>query len=495
MTGTELKSCAAIAKLTVPSTIQSTDPLLCLIVSLLNPNQLEVVVAKSGKSKKAPPPQIQLEIQEQTKVLTQRNAILRSITGIDLHSILDSGYFNVYLQGGHSVAASYGNKNLASSAVLASISSWMSVASTLKSYEKIQELMDYLDSASVLGKQSFLLETGFTLADLDVYFAIRQFVSKDEKWSDWLIQNTGPNVQRWWDCIQCTVLNLKSSDQRKNKLLADVPPLYFEKITYPAIMKAKSTAAVFYYGDEGEVIPEPKVSVSQPKTKAKSSSTPTPTPTPPKAATTAAPGGLTEEQKKAANEKRAKKKAAKASNKKNTGGAAPAAELNISALDIRVGKIVKVWNHETAEKLYCEEVDVGEPSGPRKIASGLRPFYSLEDMQQDHFILVLCNLKARNLVGFPSHGMVLCASNADHTKVEFVTAPKGAKVGDRVLFESYEKGDPEAENKVAKKKIFEKLAPDLKTDENGIVVWKGKKSIVGEGQCHAINGMPNAQVS
>lgn len=32
-------------------------------------------------------------------------------------------------------------------------------------------------------------------------------------------------------------------------------------------------------------------------------------------------------------------------------------------------------------------------------------------------MLVLANLKARNLGGFKSHGMVLCASNDDHTQV------------------------------------------------------------------------------
>ena len=32
------------------------------------------------------------------------------------------------------------------------------------------------------------------------------------------------------------------------------------------------------------------------------------------------------------------------------------AEDDISRLDLRVGKIVKVWPHESADKLYCEEV-------------------------------------------------------------------------------------------------------------------------------------------
>jgi aminoacyl tRNA synthase complex-interacting multifunctional protein 1 len=39
-------------------------------------------------------------------------------------------------------------------------------------------------------------------------------------------------------------------------------------------------------------------------------------------------------------------------------------------MDIRVGKIVKVWKHPESEKLYCEEVDMGNGE-IRKIASGL----------------------------------------------------------------------------------------------------------------------------
>jgi len=44
-------------------------------------------------------------------------------------------------------------------------------------------------------------------------------------------------------------------------------------------------------------------------------------------------------------------------------------------VDIRVGKIVKAWPHPDSEKLWCEEVDIGEAK-PRQIASGLRKHYT-----------------------------------------------------------------------------------------------------------------------
>lgn len=49
----------------------------------------------------------------------------------------------------------------------------------------------------------------------------------------------------------------------------------------------------------------------------------------------------------------------------------------ICKLEFKVGVITKVWEHPEADKLYCEEIDIGEETGPRQIASGLRPHFSL----------------------------------------------------------------------------------------------------------------------
>ena len=74
---------------------------------------------------------------------------------------------------------------------------------------------------------------------------------------------------------------------------------------------------------------------------------------------------------------------------------------------------------------------------------------------------MLCNLKARKLAGFPSHGMVLCASNEDRTEVKLVSVPVDATIGERVTVPGFdfegEEGQPFAENKIGKKKVFEKM--------------------------------------
>lgn len=150
-------------------------------------------------------------------------------------------------------------------------------------------------------------------------------------------------------------------------------------------------------------------------------------------------------------------------------------------LDIRVGVIIKAWEHETAEKLFCEEIDVGE-AAPRLIASGLRPFYKLDEMQGRR-CLVLANLKARSLVGFKSEGMVLCASNADHTVVKFVEPPASAPPGSRITFAD-RTGEPATPAQIQKKDVLAKVMPLLKTNEQGVVCYDGKPCSAGEfGPC------------
>jgi len=90
-------------------------------------------------------------------------------------------------------------------------------------------------------------------------------------------------------------------------------------------------------------------------------------------------------------------------------------ELHAGHLEMRVGVIVEAWEHPDSEKLWCERIDVGE-SEVREIASGLRAFYKLEDMKGAR-VVVLCNLKIKKLGGFPSNGMVMCASNTAHDEV------------------------------------------------------------------------------
>lgn len=127
-------------------------------------------------------------------------------------------------------------------------------------------------------------------------------------------------------------------------------------------------------------------------------------------------------------------------------------------LDIRVGKILEVGPHPDADALYVEKIDLGEAE-PRTVVSGLRKFVSEADML-NRMVAVVCNLKPAKMRGILSTGMVLCASNDDHTAVDPILIPEGSTIGSRIAVDGYSR-DPE-EQINPKKKIFERIAPDMR---------------------------------
>eukprot|EP00953_Heterococcus_sp_UTEX-ZZ885_P013787 7861-Heterococcus_DN1.PRE.1 len=97
--------------------------------------------------------------------------------------------------------------------------------------------------------------------------------------------------------------------------------------------------------------------------------------------------------------------------------------------------ICQVGRHPDADGLYVEKIDLGEAS-PRTIVSGLVA-YCTEEQLLNADVLVLANLKPVNMRGVESAGMVLCASNSDHTKVSPLKPPSGVPVGELVSFEGH----------------------------------------------------------
>eukprot|EP00581_Thalassiosira_minuscula_P030788 CAMPEP_0183769240 /NCGR_PEP_ID=MMETSP0739-20130205/20893_1 /TAXON_ID=385413 /ORGANISM="Thalassiosira miniscula, Strain CCMP1093" /LENGTH=237 /DNA_ID=CAMNT_0026008787 /DNA_START=17 /DNA_END=730 /DNA_ORIENTATION=+ len=187
------------------------------------------------------------------------------------------------------------------------------------------------------------------------------------------------------------------------------------------------------------------------------------------------------QQKQKQNDKKQKKKQAKGNNAAKKAPAAADPNLpDICKLEFKVGLITKVWVHPKADKLYCEEIDVGEEGGPRQIASGLRHHYSEEEMLGKR-VLVVANLKAKNLVGFKSHGMVLCAANDE--KVEFVEPPEGAPLGEVVTFEGLPPPAPVSGAQVEKKKIFQLCMEGMKTNDDCVGTWNGHVFMTTAGPC------------
>ena len=176
----------------------------------------------------------------------------------------------------------------------------------------------------------------------------------------------------------------------------------------------------------------------------------------------------------------------KGGKKNNTQSGEMEDQPDICKLEFKVGQIIKVWNHPEADKLYCEEIDVGEEV-PRQIASGLRPYFTLEQMQGQR-LLVVSNLKPKNLVKFKSHGMVLCAAAPDGEggeKVEFIEPPEGAAIGEVVTFEGLPPPKPLAPSQVEKTKAFVACAEHMKTTDDYVAAWKDHTFMTSAGPCKA----------
>lgn len=141
-------------------------------------------------------------------------------------------------------------------------------------------------------------------------------------------------------------------------------------------------------------------------------------------------------------------------------------------LDIRVGRILRAWKHDEADSLYVEEVDIGEPE-PRIICSGLVKYIPLEHLQGKK-VIVLSNLKPRNMRGVKSSGMLMAASDAKHENVELLFPPEQATTGERIWFGAEDEKDNQpaaaTPNQIQKKKIWELVQPHLKTDVSCIAM-------------------------
>ncbi|CAG5928565.1 unnamed protein product [Menidia menidia] len=211
-------------------------------------------------------------------------------------------------------------------------------------------------------------------------------------------------------------------------------------------------------------------------------SKPTP-PTPSGPAPSAAASAATVQSPPPKDEGKKKKQEKKGGEKADKKQAAPSqedAKVDVSRLDLRVGRIITAEKHPDADSLYVEQVDVGE-AAPRTVVSGLVKHIPLDQMQ-NRLAVLLCNLKPAKMRGVVSQAMVMCASSPD--KVEILDPPSGAAPGDRVTFQGFP-GEPDKELN-PKKKVWEQVQPDLHTDAQCVATYKGAAfEVADKGVCKA----------
>ena len=95
--------------------------------------------------------------------------------------------------------------------------------------------------------------------------------------------------------------------------------------------------------------------------------------------------------------------------------------------EFKVGEVLTAEEVEGSEKLLKLSVDLGEEE-PRQILSGIKAWYTPEDLVGKQFIFV-ANLEPRKMMGLESQGMIMCADGEKPiplTPQEKV--PNGAKI-------------------------------------------------------------------
>lgn len=91
-----------------------------------------------------------------------------------------------------------------------------------------------------------------------------------------------------------------------------------------------------------------------------------------------------------------------------------------------VAKVLKCEKVPKADKLLMSTLKVGDTE--RVVVSGIAKFYAPEEMVGKKVVL-LANLAPRKIRGVESHGMLLCAANADDSKLSLLTVDSDMEDG------------------------------------------------------------------
>lgn len=100
---------------------------------------------------------------------------------------------------------------------------------------------------------------------------------------------------------------------------------------------------------------------------------------------------------------------------------------DFAKLEFKVGTVLEASDIEGSERLLKLIVDLGEEK-PRQILSGIKQWYSPEDLVDKQFIFI-SNLEPRMMMGFESQGMILAADGEKPVPlVPQEKVPSGSKI-------------------------------------------------------------------
>ena len=97
-------------------------------------------------------------------------------------------------------------------------------------------------------------------------------------------------------------------------------------------------------------------------------------------------------------------------------------------VDLRIAKVKEAVEVPEADKLIKLVLDVGE-EGEKTVFAGIKSAYTLDDLQ-GKYVVVVNNLKPRQMKFGLSEGMVLASSNDNG--IYIISPDEGAEPGQRV---------------------------------------------------------------
>jgi len=167
----------------------------------------------------------------------------------------------------------------------------------------------------------------------------------------------------------------------------------------------------------------------------------------------------------------------------------------IARVELLVGKIIEIKDHPGGDKMYVEMIDIGRDK-PRQIISGIREHFDKKDLLNTKLIVVT-NLKPRPMKGVTSYGMILAASNDDHSYLEIVRPPDDSIVGERITLENMDVNEYKPDNEIKpnkKNSPWAKIKNLLKTNDNMEACFDGNRFMTSKGPL-TVKSLKNAQLS
>ena len=86
---------------------------------------------------------------------------------------------------------------------------------------------------------------------------------------------------------------------------------------------------------------------------------------------------------------------------------------DLAKVHVQVGTVLSAEQVPDTDKLLKLSVEIGEPTGPRQIVSGINEYVSSPEELVGKQLAFVTNLKPRTIKGLESNGMLFAVGNKD----------------------------------------------------------------------------------